>query len=343
MPSHSRRASLKEQNTFAIETITPDLFCPTNIEELREIDRSILQHSYILGEGSNTLFVRENAPTIVSPKFKGINVEETHDAFHITVAAGENWHDFVAFCVENKYNGLENLALIPGSVGAAPVQNIGAYGVEIADYIESVAWYEIVSGQLKTMQKAECGFGYRESLFKRALLGKGIITEVALRLPKAWKPKLNYSGLDVLPSNPSAQQIFEQVINIRNEKLPNPLLIPNAGSFFKNPVIERKQLEDLLNGFPDIVYYDIDELNVKIAAGWLIDKLGLKGFVLNGAAVHKKQALVLVNQGVSSGMNIVQLAKHVQEEVLQAFGILLEPEVRLVDNNGLTEISELND
>lgn len=343
MLSHSRSASLIHQNSFAIDTTTPDLYCPTSIEEIREIDRAILERCYILGEGSNTLFIGVSAPTILRPLFKGIEVEETDDIYRIKVAAGESWHDFVSFCVKNNYNGLENLALIPGSVGAAPVQNIGAYGVEIADFIESVSWYEIASGELKIMPKSACGFGYRESLFKREFLGKGIITEVILCLPKAWKPKLNYNGLDSLSSEASAKQVFEQVINIRNQKLPNPKDIPNAGSFFKNPVIERKQLVELLKVFPEIVYYDIDDTKVKVAAGWLIDRLGLKGFELDGAAVHNKQALVLVNQGVNSGMHIVKLAKHVQDKVSKAFGILLEPEVRLVDDKGLKEISELND
>lgn len=343
MLSHSLNASLKPHNTFAIDTITPELYCPTSIEELKQIAPNVLAQCYILGEGSNTLFVGNLAPKVLIPKFKGIEVEETLDAFRITVAAGENWHQFVSFCVENGYNGLENLALIPGSVGAAPVQNIGAYGVEIGNFIESVSWYELATQKLVVMTKEQCQFGYRDSLFKRDLLGKGVITEVSLVLPKQWTAQISYQGLDTLSVSATAKQVFEQVIAIRSQKLPDPNELPNAGSFFKNPVIKRTALNELLVSYPNIVYYPLDDQYVKVAAGWLIDRLGLKGFSLNGAAVHEKQALVLVNLENASGMSIVRLAKHVQEKVYQSFGIVLEPEVRLVNNKGLTEISELND
>lgn len=333
---------LTRHNSFAFPAICPAFYQPTNLEELNEIISELSSPFYVLGEGSNTLFSEQTTTTILQPNFKGIAVQENNDFVLISAQCGENWHDLVSFCVENNYYGLENLALIPGSVGAAPVQNIGAYGTELANVIEHVSWYEFESQSIKKLDKAACQFAYRDSIFKNALANKGVIVEVTLRLSKHWQPNLTYRGLDTLPENVSAKDVFQKVIEIRQSKLPDPDKLPNAGSFFKNPVVEKQVYNQLNEQYPDMPAYHQENGTVKLAAGWLIEKSGLKGFTKDAVGVDKTQALVLVNYGSKNGQDIIQLAKHVQNQVLAKFDIFLQPEVRLLSSHGLFQLTQSN-
>mgnify|MGYP001942707937 CR=1 FL=1 len=340
-PMH-RQYELTRHNSFAFPAICPAFFQPQTLKELDEITPSLSAPFYVLGEGSNTLFTEQTTTTILQPNFKGISVQENDDFVLVTAKCGENWHELVSFCVENNYYGLENLALIPGSVGAAPVQNIGAYGTELADVIEHVSWYEFDSKSLKTLDKVACQFAYRDSIFKKALANKGVIVEVTLRLLKHWQPNLTYRGLDTLPKNVSAKEVFQKVIEIRQSKLPDPITLPNAGSFFKNPIVGRQLYNQLNEKYPEMPAYYQDNGTVKLAAGWLIEKSGLKGFTQGDVGVDKTQALVLVNYGSNNGQDIIQLAKYVQNQVLAKFDIFLQPEVRLLSSHGLFQLTQCN-
>ena len=249
--------------------------------------------------------------------------------------AGENWHEFVLYCLENNFGGLENLSLIPGNVGTAPIQNIGAYGVEIKDRFESCTALDLQTLQLKRFNLEDCRFGYRDSIFKNEAKGKYIIISVSFRLSKE-KHKLNtsYGSIDhyleeKAVENPTLKDVSEAVISIRQSKLPDPKTLGNSGSFFKNPVITRKELEKLQQQFPEVPFYAVDEEHVKVPAGWLIDRAGLKGYREGDAGVHSKQALVLVNYGNATGSEILNLAKKVQQKVKNMFGIEIFPEVNI--------------
>lgn len=262
---------------------------------------------------------------------KGIKIVEHPTDFLITVAAGENWHQLVSYLLDQGIAGFENLALIPGTVGAAPVQNIGAYGVEIAKYIESVDFFDINSKSFKSLTNPQCHFGYRESVFKHQLKNKVVITQVHFKLPKKWQPELSYGPLQQL-NDPTPQQVFEQVIHTRNSKLPNPKVLANAGSFFKNPIITETVLTRLLAQFPELPHYSHGVGHHKVAAGWLIEQAGLKGFKIAGIEVHQQQALVLVNHGNSKGSDLIAMIHHIQQTVLARYHIILEHEVRLIDS-----------
>ncbi|GHF02592.1 UDP-N-acetylenolpyruvoylglucosamine reductase [Thalassotalea profundi] len=293
-----------------------------------------LKNFYILGEGSNTLFLSHTAPVIIQPKFMGIEIKEDENFYFITAGSGENWHQLVTYCVNNGYAGLENLALIPGSVGAAPIQNIGAYGVEISDVIDAVYWYELATQHLHKFSKEQCQFAYRDSIFKQQLRDKGIITKVILKLPKVWQANISYQGLDLLDTDPTVEQVYQRVIEVRQAKLPDPKFKPNAGSFFKNPVVDLKTYQRLAQQYPNMPAYVQANKEVKLAAGWLIEQAGFKGIKKNGVGVHDKQALVLVNHGDGSGEAIYQLALEINQKVYEKFGIYLQPEVRIVASNG---------
>ncbi len=329
---------LTEHNSFAISAICPRFYAPQTLEELNEIFPLANENFYILGEGSNTLFIEENTPIIIHPDFAGIQVQEFEDSVLLTASCGENWHQLVCYCLAHGYHGIENLALIPGSVGAAPVQNIGAYGVEIADVVECVTWYEFSSQQLHTLTKAQCQFSYRDSIFKNELAQQGLIISVTLRLSKQWQAKLSYQGLDQLASDASAAQVVEQVIALRQSKLPDPQKLPNCGSFFKNPIVTQEIFAELHASYPNMPYYRQGANKVKLAAGWLIDQCGLKGYRQGRVGVHQDQALVLVNYQHGNGSEIYQLASYVRDCVASKFSILLEPEVRMIAHNGLTRL-----
>lgn len=336
-----KKYSLKSFNTFAVDSSTDKLIEINTLADLSELQTIIANNFYILGEGSNTLFIDEVAPTIIKINLMGIELEETDTDYYLRVSAGENWHQLVKYSLKRDIYGLENLALIPGSVGAAPVQNIGAYGVEFANFCHSVEWFDFDSEQVKTINNNECQFAYRESIFKHRLKNKGIVVAVTLRISKQWQSKLHYQGLDKLGNQASAQQIFERVITLRQNKLPDPIKLPNAGSFFKNPVINNQTFERLKAKFGEIPNYLEKNGGIKLAAGWLIEQAGLKGFRNKDVGVHEKQALVLVNYTNGSGKELVELAQYVQTVVFNKFSINLCPEVRLVSEQGEINFKEV--
>ncbi len=289
----------------------------------------------ILGGGSNILFRSDFEGLIILNSLKGKELTQKDRKTEIKVAAGENWHDLVLFCVEKGLGGIENLALIPGSVGAAPIQNIGAYGVELKDVFVSLEALMIDSGEVRTFNKEECGFGYRDSIFKNELKGKAIITSVTLSLSERKTINTSYRALsDNLAekgiSEPDIRDVCNAVIEIRQSKLPDPKEIGNTGSFFKNPVISVFKFNELKKKFPDLPSYPVSERQVKVPAGWLIEHAGWKGYKAGDAGVHDKQALVLVNHGEATGKELWNLAEEIQLSIDEKYGILLTPEVNII-------------
>jgi UDP-N-acetylmuramate dehydrogenase len=294
----------------------------------------------VLGGGSNLVITGDIKTLVIKVEITGRRVlEEQEKGFVIEAGAGESWHDFVAWTLEQGCPGLENLALIPGSVGASPVQNIGAYGVELQDRFHSLDAVDLRTGRTFTLNAAQCGFGYRDSVFKHApsgdkglgLAGCSVITRVRFWLPKPWKPVLGYADLERKIAEtgihqPDARQIFDWVCAIRRAKLPDPAVIGNAGSFFKNPTVSVEQCADIIARDPKVVHYPMADGSIKLAAGWLIDACGWKGRGVGNAGVYEKQALVLVNRGGATGGEVMTLAKAIQTSVYERFGILLEPE-----------------
>lgn len=267
---------------------------------------------------------------------KGISVlKETEDFVLVRAAAGEIWHQFVLWCIEHKYAGLENLSLIPGCVGASPMQNIGAYGVEVKDHVVEVEAYHMNDAALRVFSKEECAFGYRESVFKHELKGQYFIASVTFRLSKNPVVNTSYGAIqsELLNMNiqhPGIQDVSKAVIRIRSSKLPDPAVLGNAGSFFKNPEIDSEKHKALKSEFPHLVSYALENGHYKLAAGWLIEQCGLKGHTLNGAAVHDKQALVLVNKNNCTGKDVFMLSEHIVSVVREKFGVNLEREVNII-------------
>jgi UDP-N-acetylmuramate dehydrogenase len=335
--------SLKSSNSFNIKASCSRIYFPSSLAELQQLPDLSTENFYILGDGSNTLFVESQAPIIIQPKFNGINIRELDDHFVVTVGAAENWHDLVCFCLEQGIYGLENLALIPGSVGAAPVQNIGAYGVEFADFCQEIQWYEFASQTMHSLTKQACRFAYRDSIFKQERYNKGLITQVTFNFPKVWQANLSYAGLDMLAKESTAKQVMAQVITLRSSKLPDPKDLPNAGSFFKNPLVNEADFAQLRQKYPKIPHYPQKNGQTKLAAGWLIEQAGLKGFRHGGVGVHQHQALVLVNYDSDLGTDIISLAKYIQRRVEDKFSVSLIPEVRMITHKGESTFSSLSD
>ena len=299
---------------------------------------------FVLGGGSNIVLTGDVKPLVLKIEIKGLRlVEETPRAWIVEAGAGETWHDAVQWMLQSGYPGLENLALIPGTVGGSPVQNIGAYGVELQDRFESLDAFDLETGRSFTLDASQCAFGYRDSVFKHVrsgpndfgLAGRALITRVRFRLPKPWKPVLGYADLERKMNEtgiraPSAQQIYDWVCAVRSAKLPDPRVIGNAGSFFKNPTVTPEQCADIIARDPKIVHYPMSDGSIKLAAGWLIDACGWKGKSVGNAGVYEKQALVLVNRGGTAnpvtGGEVMTLAKAIQTSVYERFGIRLEPE-----------------
>lgn len=337
-------ASLLTLNTLALDAHCRWLAEVERIDDLPQLvaDPELADlPRLVLGGGSNVLFCDDFAGVVVLNRLKGITLHDEGDHWLLHVAAGENWHELVCHTLQQGWLGLENLALIPGTVGAAPVQNIGAYGVELASvcaYVEAFNWQ---SGQLERIEAAACGFGYRDSIFKHACQDSHFITAVGLRLAKAWQPVAGYGPLAALGEQPAAQAIFDTVCATRMAKLPDPAVLGNAGSFFKNPVVTAAQADQLKQQYPHLPCYPTADGQAKLAAGWLIDQCGLKGFAIGSAAVHQEQALVLVNLGGASAMELIALAAHVRDSVEQKFGVLLEHEVRFMGRSGETWLDEV--
>ncbi len=295
---------------------------------------------FVLGGGSNLVLTGDLRALVLKVEIMGQRlVEETPRGWLVEAGGGENWHGFVRWTLAQGWPGLENLALIPGTVGAAPVQNIGAYGVELQDRFHSLDAIDLETGKVITLDAAQCGFGYRDSVFKHlpvdsqglGLAGRALITRVRFWLPKPWKPVLGYLDLERKMEEtgndaPDARQVFDWICAIRSAKLPDPAQIGNAGSFFKNPTVTPEQCADIIARDPKVVHYPLPDGRIKLAAGWLIDACGWKGKSLGHAGVYEKQALVLVNRGGATGGEVMTLAKAIQTSVYERFGIRLEPE-----------------
>ncbi|MCL1047855.1 UDP-N-acetylmuramate dehydrogenase [Shewanella electrodiphila] len=330
--------SLKPFNTLALEQGCLQFVEVTSVIELKQQLIKAANASLptlILGGGSNVVFTSDYQGVVIKVATKGIEVSEDAEAFYISVQAGESWHEFVGYCLDNGFHGLENLALIPGTVGAAPIQNIGAYGVEINKYCQKVSYLDLASLESNTLTNSECHFGYRDSIFKNELKNQIAITEVQFRLPKVWQANIEYGPLQHFNlETVTPKQVYDTVCDIRKSKLPDPAVLGNVGSFFKNPIIEASQYIELLKTYSDLVGYAQVDGKIKIAAGWLIDEAGLKGVNKGRAAVHDKQALVLVNLDDAVGEDICQLAHYIMDIVLAKFGIQLDPEPRIIGATG---------
>ncbi len=335
----SSNISLKPFNTFGIDASAKYLATVQSIQDIHELlgtNEYKTNAHFILGGGSNLLLTKNVDALIIKNELKGIEVvKEANDSVFVKCAGGEVWHEFVLYCIGKNYGGLENLSLIPGCTGACPMQNIGAYGVEIKDTFYELEAINTKTGQLHTFTKADCEFGYRESVFKRRYKDQFIITSVTFQLSKTPQFHIEYGAikqeLDAMNiSELSIKAISQAVINIRSSKLPNPKEIGNAGSFFKNPEVSVETHNRLKTEFPNLVAYPLENGNFKLAAGWLIEQSGLKGYRAGDAGVHKLQALVLVNYGNATGKEIYDLSTHVLQTVNNKFGVELEREVNVI-------------
>ncbi|MFK3663616.1 UDP-N-acetylmuramate dehydrogenase [Scandinavium sp. NPDC088450] len=330
--------SLKPWNTFGLDRYAKHIVCADSAEQLLEAWQQAAsdnQPALILGEGSNVLFLEDYAGTVVINRIKGIQVTDQPEAWHLHVGAGENWHCLVKYTLEHGMPGLENLALIPGCAGSSPIQNIGAYGVELQQVCEYVDCIELASGEAKRLSAKECRFGYRDSIFKHEYQDRYAIVAVGLKLMKNWKPVLTYGDLTRLnPQSVTPQEVFDAVCHMRMTKLPDPKVNGNAGSFFKNPVVSRSVADKLLAAFPGAPHYPQADGSVKLAAGWLIDQCQLKGTRVGGAMVHRQQALVLINESHATSDDVVALAHSVRQQVGAKFDVWLEPEVRFMGSHG---------
>lgn len=332
--------NLKSYNTFGIDASATYLEPFSSIDTLEKLLKKYEGKALlVIGGGSNILLTAPFDGLVLHNCMKGIElIEEDETSYLVRAGAGENWHEFVLHCIENNWAGLENLSLIPGSVGASPMQNIGAYGVEIKDVFHTLEAYHISSGEIHHFNHAQCQFAYRESVFKRALKGQYIILNVTFKLSKIAQLKTTYGAIkEALQDNgitqPTIKDVSNAVIAIRQSKLPDPKVLGNAGSFFKNPVIGRSQFEQLQKEFAQMPHYDVSDTEVKLAAGWLIENAGLKGFRKGNCGVHQKQALVLVNYGGSTGQEILELSNNIIENIQAKYGISLEREVNIIPSN----------
>lgn len=335
-PKSSPNLGLKHRNTFGFEAIAELAYEIIAPEQIPAVMTQIAEKKLpwrVLGGGSNVILptVLPGATLLMNIAGQEIISSDTNSTL-IAVGGGVNWHDFVAWALENNLPGLENLALIPGTVGAAPIQNIGAYGVEIGEYIDSVDAYDANSHAFVTLTNEECCFAYRDSYFKKNPQ-RFIVTKVVFRLPKQWQARTHYADLAKQfseQSSPSPEEIFLAVCKIRTHKLPDPKVIGNAGSFFQNPIVPNEQYETLLHKYPGLASYPDAAGKRKLAAGWLIDQCGFKGQRMGNVGVYENQALVLVNHGNGTAQDILGLAKCIQEKVKKEFGVHLEIEPNIL-------------
>jgi UDP-N-acetylmuramate dehydrogenase len=330
--------SLKNYNTFGIEAKAKKFVAVHSIAELTSVlEQNKSETTFILGGGSNMLLTQDIEALVIHIDLKGKRViDENKDYVWVESQAGENWHDFVLWTIDQNFGGLENMSLIPGNVGTTPVQNIGAYGTEIKDTFVSCTALTTVNQELKTFTKEECHFGYRESIFKNEVKDQYIITSVVYKLTKH-NHKINTSYGDITNelakkniTNPNLKDVSNAVIAIRKSKLPDPKELGNSGSFFKNPILLKIDFEKIHLQFPEMKYYDVSETEVKVPAGWLIEQAGFKGKRFGDAGIHKNQALVLVNYGKATGQEILNVSKDIQETIFKTFGIQIEAEVNVI-------------
>ncbi|WP_394148644.1 UDP-N-acetylmuramate dehydrogenase [Shewanella atlantica] len=336
--------SLKSFNTFGVDYSCRNLITVGTKNELISVCSKLFADSkpfFVLGGGSNILLTDDYQGTVVKIASKGIECHEDDEYYYLNVEAGEEWHQLVEYCLTKAMPGLENLALIPGTVGAAPIQNIGAYGLEFMDICDWVEFVDLRSGKLTRFKSDECQFGYRESIFKAELKGVTVVTSVGIKLAKRWQPRLSYGPLKQFEADSvTPEQVFDCICRIRTEKLPDPAVIGNAGSFFKNPIVSTTRYKKLIESYPALVGYFLEDGSVKLAAGWLIDNAGLKGVAVGDAAVHEQQALVLINKGQASGRDILQLAMRVIETIKNKFDVILEAEPRIIGAEGERELED---
>lgn len=331
----------KIPNTFALDVYANQVETVETVEQLMQVwkNNTDSQPIMIIGQGSNTLFTENFAGTIIVNRIKGLTITETPTHWHLKVCAGEYWHDLVANTINQNIPGLENLALIPGCVGSAPIQNIGAYGIEfqkVADYVELL---EFATG--KIIRVTDGQYGYRESIFKHKYADGYAVVYVGITLPKQWSPVLTYGELrNFEPESVTPKMIFDKVCEIRRSKLPDPNVLGNGGSFFKNPVVDKKFADKLLEKYPTMPIYSQTNDQIKLAAGWLIDQCGLKGYQIGGAAVHQQQALVLVNKDNATAQDVVALARYIINAVLQKFSVHLSPEIRFMGATGEIDVDK---
>lgn len=327
--------NLRNYNSFGIQATCKEIHFIKEERDLNSFYGLSENEYYILGGGSNILLQNNINKTVLRNEIKGIEIiHEDNEHVTLKVGGGENWHEFVLWTINQGYSGIENLSLIPGTVGAAPVQNIGAYGVEQDEVFIRLEGIEMKTGISKILNKKACEFHYRDSIFKNSLKALFFITRVHYKLNKKFEPRIEYGDIkktlsENLISIPTAKDVSSTIISIRQNKLPDPAIIGNAGSFFKNPIVEHEKYQKLKLKYPEIPNYRIDDTFVKIPAAWMIESCGWKGKRIGDAGCHERQALVLVNHGNASGHEILQLADNIIESVNSRFGILLEKEVNI--------------
>lgn len=330
--------SLKNYNTFGIDAKAKEFVAVHSVADLKEVlEENSAKEKFILGGGSNMLLTKNVDALVIHIDLKGKKVVKEDDDFvWVEGQAGENWHEFVLWNIDNNFGGLENMSLIPGNVGTTPVQNIGAYGAEIKDTFVSCDAMHIATREMKTFNIQECNFGYRESIFKHEVKDQYVITSVIFKLTKK-NHKINISYGDITKeleknniTEPTIKDVSNAVIAIRRSKLPDPKELGNSGSFFKNPVITKEHFEQIHPQFPDMKYYVVSPTEVKVPAGWLIEQAGFKGMRIGDAGVHKNQALVLVNYGNATGAEIVNLSKEIQKTIFEKYTIAIEAEVNII-------------
>ena len=338
------QANLAAYHTFSIPQTCDYLVEVDSVQDIIDVYQKpewLALPKIMLGKGSNMLFTQHYKGVVIINRLQGKSVIDNEDNWHLHIAAGEDWPQLVNWATEQGYPGLENLALIPGCAGSAPIQNIGAYGVELKDVCDYVDILLLETMQVARLTAEQCAFGYRDSIFKHQLYQKAIVVALGLKLRKSWQPNIEYGPLrSFTATHVTAKQIFDRVCEVRTEKLPDPAISGNAGSFFKNPIVSNSQFAQLKERFPDLVAFPAQE-GMKLAAGWLIDQCGLKGTCLGGALVHPNQALVLVNNGKATANDVVQLAGKVRATVMEKFGVSLEHEVRFMDATQETYLTSI--
>ena len=330
---------LLKLNTFGIDVKAKYFTSVNTINELIKLTKTNVFKDIellVLGGGSNILFTKNFDGLVILNNIKGKEIiDQNHQSVFLKIGAGENWHELVMYCVDNGLGGIENLSLIPGNTGTAPMQNIGAYGVEIKETFVELEALEISSGKIVKFNNSDCEFGYRESVFKNKMKNQYIILNITLELKKNPVLNINYGDVKAILesqniNNPSIKEVSNTIISIRQSKLPDPKIIGNSGSFFKNPIVSLNQLEFIKKKYPNVVNYKINENEFKIAAGWMIERAGWKGKKFNNYGVHEKQALVLVNYGLANGMEIFNLSEEIILDIKDKFGITLEREVNII-------------
>ena len=330
---------LLKLNTFGVDVKAKYFISINTVNELIDLTKTKVFKDLqllILGGGSNILFTKDFDGLIILNNIKGKEIiDQTQESIFLKIGAGENWHELVMYTVDNGWGGIENLSLIPGNTGTAPMQNIGAYGVEIKETFVELEALEISSGKIVKFNNSDCEFGYRESVFKNKMKNQYIILNITLELKKNPVLNINYGDVKAILesqniNNPSIKEVSNTIISIRQSKLPDPKIIGNSGSFFKNPIVSLNQLEFIKKKYPNVVNYKINENEFKIAAGWMIERAGWKGKKFNNYGVHEKQALVLVNYGLANGMEIFNLSEEIILDIKDKFGITLEREVNII-------------